>query len=59
MTQPDIIQTILKDSNYHLDLFDESEIQALRSEILIQTVRGKKIRIYPLSHPQKSNPTKT
>lgn len=26
MTQPDIIQTILKDSNYHLDLFDESEI---------------------------------
>lgn len=42
MTQPDIIQTILKDSNYHLDLFDESEIQALREEILIQTVRGKK-----------------
>ncbi|MDE0326731.1 MAG: N-6 DNA methylase [Candidatus Poribacteria bacterium] len=41
MTQPDIIQTILKDSNYHLDLFDESEIQALREEILIQTVRGK------------------
>ena len=41
MTQPDIIQTILKDSNYHLDLFDESEIQGLREEILIQTVRGK------------------
>ena len=41
MTQSDIIQTILKDSNYHLDLFDESEIQALREEILIQTVRGK------------------
>ena len=41
MTQPDIIQTILKDSNYHLDLFDESEIQALRAEIHIQTVRGK------------------
>ena len=41
MTQPDIIQTILKDSNYHLDLFDESEIQALRKEIIIQTVRGK------------------
>ena len=41
MTQPDIIQTILKDSNYHLDLFDESEIQTLRDEILIQTVRGK------------------
>ena len=42
MTQPDIIQTILKDSNYHLDLFDAAEIQALRSEILISTVRGKK-----------------
>ena len=41
MTQPDIIQTILKDSNYHLDLFDESEIQALREEILTQTVKGK------------------
>ena len=41
MTQPDIIQAILKDSNYHLDLFDEPEIRALRSEILTQTVRGK------------------
>ncbi len=41
MTQPDIIQTILKDSNYHLDLFDESEIQALREEILTQTIKGK------------------
>ena len=41
MTQSDIIQTILKDSNYHLDLFNESEIQALRSEIIIQTARGK------------------
>ncbi len=41
MTQPDIIQTILKDSNYHLDLFDESEIQALRKEILTQTIKGK------------------
>ena len=41
MTQPDIIQTILKDSNYRLDLFDESEIQELRKEILTQTVKGK------------------
>ena len=41
MTQTDIIQTILKDSNYHLDLFDESEIQALQGEILTQTVSGK------------------
>ncbi len=41
MTQPDIIQTILKDSNYDIDLFNESEIQALRAEIHIQTVKGK------------------
>ena len=41
MTQPDIIQTILRDSNYHLDLFEESEIQALREEILTQTIKGK------------------
>ncbi len=33
MTQPDSIQTILKDSNYHLDLFNASEIQDLRQKI--------------------------
>ena len=33
MTQPDIIQAILKDSNYHLDLFDAPEIQALRQKV--------------------------
>ena len=37
MTQSDIIQMILKDSNYHLDLFDTSEIQDLR-----QRIDGKK-----------------
>jgi len=41
MTQPDIIQTILKDSNYHLDLFTDPEVQALRQKIFIKTVRGK------------------
>ena len=41
MTQPDIIQTILKDSDYRLDLFTDIEVQALREEILIQTVKGK------------------
>ena len=40
MSQPDIIQTILKDSNYHLDLFDTSEIQGLR-----QRIEGKKTPI--------------
>ena len=41
MTQPNTIQTILKDSDYHLDLFKGDEIQALQEEILMQTVRGK------------------
>ena len=41
MTQPDIIQTILKDSDYHLDLFTDTEVQALREKIFIKTVRGK------------------
>ena len=41
MTQPDIIQTILKDSNYHLDIFTDIEVQALREKISIKTVRGK------------------
>ena len=41
MTQPDIIQIIFKDSNYHLDLFGEPEIQALRKEIHINTIKGK------------------
>ena len=41
MTQPDIIQTILKDSTYRLDLFTDAEVQALREEILTQTVKGK------------------
>ena len=33
MTQPDILQTILKDSNYDINLFDETEIQDLRQKI--------------------------
>ena len=41
MIQPDIIQTILKDSNYHLDLFTDPEVQSLRQKIFIKTVRGK------------------
>lgn len=35
MTQEGIIQTIVKDSNYHLFLFTKEEIQALRDEIFI------------------------
>ena len=41
MTQPDIIQTILKDSNYSLELFTDAEVQTLREEIFTKTVRGK------------------
>lgn len=42
MTQEDIIQTTLKDSNYHLDLFSEEEITALRGKIIIKETKGKK-----------------
>ena len=41
MRQPDIIQTILKDSNYHLTLFTDDEINALRDKIIVKTIRGK------------------
>ena len=41
MTQPDIIQTILKDSNYHLTLFKKNEIEALRKKMFFKTAKGK------------------
>ncbi len=41
MKQPDIIQTILKDSNYHLALFSADEIESLRKEVFNKTTRGK------------------
>ena len=47
MAQPDIIQTILRDSDYHLDLFTNTEVQALRKEILTQTVKDKET---PFTH---------
>ncbi len=55
MVQPDIIQTILKDSNYHLDLFNNSEIQDLRQNVegnaekpfIYCAVRGKAIQLKP------------
>ena len=39
--QYDIIQTILKDSNYHLLLFSDDEIDSLRGEISTRIVNGK------------------
>ena len=41
MQQNDIIQTIRKDSDYHLGLLTNNEVDALREDILTQTVRGK------------------
>ena len=39
--QNDIIQTILKDSNYHLLLFSDDEIDSLRGKISTRIVKGK------------------
>ena len=36
MTQTDIVQTILKDSNYHLALFSEDEIESLREKVFLK-----------------------
>ena len=41
MTQADIIHTILKDSDYHLSLFKEDEIESLRNKVFPKTIRGK------------------
>ena len=41
MTQPDIIQTILKDTDYRLNLFTEDEINKLCDRICIKPYRGK------------------
>ena len=43
MTETDIIQTILKDSNYHLSLFSAEEIETLRKEIFLKETRGKEV----------------
>ena len=47
MTQEDIIQTILKDSNYHLFLFSDDEIAALSSKIAIKESKNKKTAFVP------------
>ena len=41
IAQPDIIQQVLHDSNYHLALFKEHEINALRDRVTIKIRRGK------------------
>lgn len=42
MAQEDIIQTILKDSNYHLSLFSGNEIVALSNKIVIRESKSRK-----------------
>lgn len=41
MTPPDIIQTILKDSNYSLSLFSRNEIESLRKHIFTKINKDK------------------
>ena len=41
--QSDIIQEILKDSDYHLDLFREREIATLREKVFVKTTRGREV----------------
>lgn len=43
MTPPDIIETILKDSHYHLALFAVDEIETFRGKIFTKSIRGKEI----------------
>lgn len=45
-TQTDIIQDILKDSNYQLGLFQEAEIATLRERIHTRTSKGGKVTAY-------------
>lgn len=41
MTQEDILESILSDSAYHLSLFQQGEIQNLRSRVFMKKARGK------------------
>ena len=41
MTPPDILQTVLSDSAYHLSLFDDGDIADLRARAFVKTARGR------------------
>ena len=41
MIAKDIIRDILRDSDYHLDLFTEAEVRALEKRTWVETVKGK------------------
>ena len=56
MTQPDIIQTILKDSNYHLDLFTNTEVQA-EQKLSSKRLAVKRLHLSDVPFAE-GNPTK-
>ncbi len=41
MVQSDILQTIIKDSNYNLSLFSAEEIEKFRAKVFPKIIRGK------------------
>ena len=41
MTQEDILQTVLQDTNYHLSLFGQDEIDRLNDAVFMKKSRGK------------------
>ncbi len=41
MTQMNMIQTVLKDSNYNLALFSEGEMESLCIKVFLKTIRSK------------------
>ena len=43
MDNNDIIQSVLKDSNYRLNLFSGNEIASLQDNVFTKTVRGKEV----------------
>jgi len=42
MESTDILQSVLKDSNYNLSLFSDEEIESLRQRVFVKDTRGKK-----------------
>lgn len=50
---PDILQTILRDSDHHLDQFSKKEISALEQKVRFKTIRGKETPFVPCAVRQK------
>jgi len=41
MNRDDVLESILSDSNYHLSLFSDDEIECLRESVVCKERRGK------------------